>query len=160
MCAEVNELLKEAVIKRGRIFEFYAECSNVTHTCSAPWLFFNIYCQQVSLLLDSDEVFTTCLSQLGKIIPQILESGEQLKESERQNAINYSLRYLEKILQASEHLKHNSKVNIDAIIHYIGSSLKPLFDASIFNEKDEIDGLSTSLIAMKVLASLLSGTQE
>lgn len=56
ICAEQNENLKEAVIRRGRVLDIL--CNELHHNDLAiiniPWLLYNLYCQQVTLLLNSD----------------------------------------------------------------------------------------------------------
>ena len=75
MSAEVNENIKEAVLQRGHLLEFFQTvCRVEQHQQSAahlkfshnlPWIIFNLYCQQVTFYLDSDEQFNLSLSLLG-----------------------------------------------------------------------------------------------
>ena len=75
MCAEVNENIKEAVLQRGHLLEFFQTvcradqqphqtmCLELSY--NLPWVLFNIYCQQITFYLDSDEQFSLSLSLLG-----------------------------------------------------------------------------------------------
>lgn len=56
ICAEVNENLKEAIIQRGRILNYFEEAACISDEIiqTVPWLLYNIYCQHVTLLLNTD----------------------------------------------------------------------------------------------------------
>ena len=86
MCAEVNENIKEAVLQRGYLLEFFQtvcradqqhhQAMHLELSHNLPWVLFNIYCQQITFYLDSDEQFSLGLSLLGQFLSQTQQSEE------------------------------------------------------------------------------------
>ena len=62
-----------------------------------PWLLFNLYCQNITLLLDSEHTFNQCMGLLGNILPKILHSSS-ISHNERMQTIMYTFQYLEKLM--------------------------------------------------------------
>ena len=60
MCAELNENIKEAVLVRGRVLDIFATTSDRKVQLLLPWLLYNVYCQNVTLLLDTEQMVSTC----------------------------------------------------------------------------------------------------
>ena len=73
MSAEVNENIKEAVLQRGHLLAFFQTVcrANLKFSLNLPWIVFNLYCQQITLYLDSDEQFNLSLSLLGQVLSQL-----------------------------------------------------------------------------------------
>ena len=97
ICAEINENLKEAVIQHGRILKFFQETPSISDDIIklAPWLLYNLYCQHITLLLDSDDIFTSCLKILDRTLSQLLPKLSI-------DNLSYVVRYLNNILSIKE----------------------------------------------------------
>lgn len=77
ICAEENENLKEAVIRRGNILKYFQGEGSAIQISdrliqTLPGLLYNLYCQSVSKLLESKEIFDQCLLILNRSLSQIL----------------------------------------------------------------------------------------
>ena len=105
--AEENENLKEAIIVRGHILDYLMGLRDPCEsTCiDISCLLINLYCQNVTQLLDSDHIFDTCLELLGKTLNRV----------QSQTQLYYAIRCIRVFLRLEEPLKHNKLNIIDAI---------------------------------------------